>query len=158
MTFEEMLAYTTKNNSDAIITVGIIQNGEMMYHIHGENGKTLPQKEHIYEIGSVTKTFTASLLCKAVSEERVSLDDSIDAYLNIDEQDDYPTIGKIVTHTSGYKEHYFETPMISSFFRGGNSFAGVLIALVNSRVYRMGDWGNKTALAMMKEISDLLAD
>lgn len=125
MTFEEILAYTTQNNRDAIITVGMIQNGEMIYDVYGENGKTLPRKEHIYEIGSVTKTFTASLLCKAISEERVSLDDSIDAYLNMDEQDDYPTIRKIVTHTSGYKEHYFETPMVSSFFRGGNSFAGI---------------------------------
>jgi len=30
--------------------------------------------------------------------------------------------------------------------------------MVNGRVYRIGYWGNKKALSMMREISDLLAD
>ncbi len=30
--------------------------------------------------------------------------------------------------------------------------------IVNSHVYRIGYWGNKTALSMMEEISDLLTD
>ena len=58
MTFQEMLAYTTKDNQEVVITVGIIKNDEMSYEVYGENGIVLPQEEHIYEIGSITKTFT----------------------------------------------------------------------------------------------------
>lgn len=134
MTFEEMLAYTTQNNNDAIITVGVIQNGEMTYDDYGENGKKLSPEEHIYEIGSVTKTFTASLLCKAVSEDRLSFDDSIDEHLQLERQEYYPTIRELVTHTSGYKGYYFETPMVSNFFRGGNSFAGITQEMLLKRI------------------------
>lgn len=122
MTFEDMLAYTTKDNKNAVITVGIIQNNKLDYKVYGENGIQLPHEKHIYEIGSVTKTFTTSLLCKAISEGKVSLDDHIDKYLNLDKKNYYPAIRRIVTHTSGYRGYYFETPMISNFLNNENSF------------------------------------
>jgi CubicO group peptidase (beta-lactamase class C family) len=125
MTFEEMLAYTTKDNNDAFITVGIIQNGKMLYNMYGENGTILPPVEYTYEIGSITKTFTTSLLCKAISEDRISLEDSIDKYLNLPKKNYYPTIKRLVTHTSGYKGYYFEKPMISNFLHGKNDFNGI---------------------------------
>ncbi|MFX3661543.1 MAG: serine hydrolase domain-containing protein [Ectobacillus sp.] len=125
MTFKEMLDYTTKNNKDAVITVGIINNGKMTYNVYGENGILLPKEEHIYEIGSITKTFTTSLLCKAISEGKISLDNSIDEYLNLPRKDYYPTIKRLVTHTSGYKRYYFEKPMISNVIHGKNEFSGI---------------------------------
>jgi CubicO group peptidase (beta-lactamase class C family) len=125
MTFKEMLAYTTKDNKDAVITVGIIKNGKMTYDIYGENCIILPKEEHTYEIGSITKTFTTSLLCKAISEGRISLDDSIDKYLSLQKKDYYPTIRRLVTHTSGYKGYYFEKPMISNFLHKENNFNGI---------------------------------
>ncbi|NJK83516.1 MAG: serine hydrolase, partial [Saprospiraceae bacterium] len=46
--------------------------GDKVYSYHyGEskiNNKTLPQQQTIYEIGSITKTFTGSLLAIAVNE------------------------------------------------------------------------------------------
>ncbi len=125
MTFEDMLSYTTKNNENALLTVGIIQSGDANYTLYGENGKTLPQTEHSYEIGSLTKTFTAALLFKAIGEGKINLDDSIDNYLELPGKDYYPTIRRLITHTSGYKGYYFETPMISNFFRGRNDFYGI---------------------------------
>jgi CubicO group peptidase (beta-lactamase class C family) len=125
MTFKDMLAYTTKDNKDAVITVGMIRNGKMTYNVYGENGIELSQVEHIYEIGSITKTFTTSLLCKAISEGRISFDDSIDEYLSLQKRDYYPTIQRLVTHTSGYKGYYFEKPMISNFLRKENDFNGI---------------------------------
>ena len=38
LTFDEMLRYTTGGNPDAVITVGVIQNGEVSYKVYGENG------------------------------------------------------------------------------------------------------------------------
>jgi len=134
MTFEDMLAYTTKDNKDAIITVGIIQNDKMTYDVYGENGIKLSPEEHIYEIGSITKTFTTSLLCKAISEGRISLNNSIDEYLNLPDKDYYPTIQRLVTHRSGYKGYYFEKPMISNFFHRINDFNGISEEMVIERL------------------------
>ena len=58
LTFAEALEYTTSDNPDAVITVGIIKNGQTSYKVYGENGKELNADLHTYEIGSLTKTFT----------------------------------------------------------------------------------------------------
>lgn len=125
MTFDEMMAYTTKDNEDAVITVGVIKDGKITYNVYGQDGMELSPVEHIYEIGSITKTFTTSLLSKAIEEDKISLDSSIEEYLNLPDKDYYPTIRRLVTHTSGYKPYYFEKPMISNFFSGVNDFNGI---------------------------------
>lgn len=126
MTFNEMLAYTTKDNSRAVITVGIIKDGKMTYTVYGKNASVLPEAEHTYEIGSLTKTFTASLLCKAISEGRIDLNEQINKYINLPEGQDYPTLKSLVTHTSGYKGYYFDWQMASNFLHGEkNDFYGI---------------------------------
>jgi CubicO group peptidase (beta-lactamase class C family) len=60
----------------------------------------------VYQIGSVTKQFTAAAIMRLVEEGRVSLDDEITKYLP-----DFPTQGKTVTirhllnHTSGIRSY-----------------------------------------------------
>jgi CubicO group peptidase (beta-lactamase class C family) len=165
LTFEEMLDYTTKDNKDAVITVGIIKNDKMIYNVYGENGTILSPEEHIYEIGSITKTFTTSLLCKAISEGRISLDNSIDSYLNLPKKDYYPTIRRLVTHTSGYKGHYFEKPMISNFLYGKNDFNGISELMLVERLgkvnldnsdhsFKYSNFGMATIGAVLEQIYD----
>lgn len=125
LTFTEALAYTTKNNPDAVITVGMIKDGQISYKVYGENGRELPAALHTYEIGSLTKTFTAALINKAISEGRVSLESTIDHYLPLPDDNQYPTIRELLTHTSGYRGYYFETPMIGNFMIGRNDFYGI---------------------------------
>ncbi len=137
LTFEEALAYTTKDNANAIITVGIIQNGQSSYKVYGENGKELPAKLHTYEIGSLTKTFTAALINKAITEGRINLDDTIDCYLPLPDGREYPTIKELLTHTSGYKGYYFDSPMISNFFKGRNDFYGITKEMVLHKAGRL---------------------
>ena len=137
MTFQEMLKYTTKDNKDAIITVGIIKGTSMSYTVYGENGTILPSKEYTYEIGSATKTFTCSLLCKAISEGRVELTDSIEKYISLPETESiyYPTFRKLVTHTSGYKGYYFNRQMISNFLHGQkNDFYGIGVETLKKQI------------------------
>jgi CubicO group peptidase (beta-lactamase class C family) len=125
LTFEDMLSYTTKNNENAIITVGIIKDGVSNYSLYGKNGVLLPVEKHIYEISSITKTITASLLFKAIEEGRINMEDCIDKYLDLPKKDHYPTIKQILTHTSGYKGFYFETQMVTNFFNRRNDFYGI---------------------------------
>ena len=130
LTFEEALAYTTKDTPEATITVGIIKGGESWYTVYGKDGKILPEELHTYEIGSLTKTFTAALVNKAVTEGEISLSDTIDQYLSLPEGKKYPTIRELLTHTSGYKGYYFESPMIGNFFQGRNDFYGITKEMV----------------------------
>lgn len=126
MTFDEMITYTTKDNEQAIITVGTIKGQEMTYTVYGNNTTILPSDEHIYEIGSITKTFTASLLSKAIHEGKIDLNDQINKYIDLPQKDYYPTIKRLVTHTSGYKGYYFDKQMASNFFyRQENDFYGI---------------------------------
>lgn len=165
MTFDEMMAYTTKDNKDALITVGIIKDGEITYDVYGQNGMKLSPAEHIYEIGSITKTFTTSLLSKAISEDRIDLDSSIDEYLNLPSKDYYPTIRRLVTHTSGYKPYYFEKPMISNFFSGVNDFNGVSEKMLLDRLekvnlddsdysFKYSNFGMSVVGAILEQIYD----
>lgn len=130
LTFTEALEYTTKDNTDAVITVGIIKGGQSSYKVYGENGKELPAEPHTYEIGSLTKTFTAALINKAIIEGKINLDDTIDQYLALSDDNEYPTIKELLTHTSGYKSYYFESPMVSNFLKGRNDFYGITREMV----------------------------
>ncbi|WP_200814924.1 serine hydrolase domain-containing protein [Scatolibacter rhodanostii] len=134
LSFEKALEYTTKNNDDAVITVGIIRDGHISYTVYGENGKELPQKLHTYEIGSLTKTFTAALINMAISEGKIDIDSTIDTYLPLSDRNEYPTIRELLTHTSGYKGYYFEYPMISNFFGGRNDFFGITKEMVLNKL------------------------
>lgn len=125
LTFEEALEYTTKDHPDAVITVGMIKDGQVSYKVYGENGKELPVKLHQYEIGSLTKTFTAALINKAIIEKKISIDDTINSYLPLPDGNEYPTIKELLTHTSGYKAYYFESPMIANHLNRRNDFYGI---------------------------------
>ena len=133
LSFQEILEYTTKDNADAVITVGIVKDGQISYKVYGENGKELPAELHTYEIGSLTKTFTAALINKAIQEEKINIDCTIDNYLSLPEGNAYPTIKELLTHTSGYKGYYLESPMVSNFFNGRNDFYGVTKEMVSDK-------------------------
>ena len=137
LTFREALEYTTQGKKDAVITVGIIRDGEPSWTVYGENAQELPAQVYTYEIGSLTKTFTAALIRKAVSEGKADLDAAIDVYLPLPEGKHYPTIRELLTHTSGYKGYYFETPMIGNFFGGRNSFCGITRDMVLNKAKRL---------------------
>ena len=130
MSSGEILAYTTQNNADAVITVGIIKDGQTSYKVYGENSKELPPEFHTYEIGSLTKTFTAALINKAALEGKINLDYTIDNYLSLPIGNTYPTVKELLTHTSGYKGFYFESVNVSNFFKGRNDFYGITKEMV----------------------------
>lgn len=66
------------------LSIGIIQNGQTYFYNFGtvEKGQSqVATPNTVYEIGSISKTFTSLLLAHAVLEKRVSLDDDIRKYL-----------------------------------------------------------------------------
>lgn len=137
LSFEDALEYTTKDNPNAVITVGIIKDGQSSFKVYGENGKDLPAEKHTYEIGSLTKTFTATLINKAINEGKINLNSTIDSYLQLPNGNEYPTVEELLTHTSGYKGFYFESPMICNFFKRRNDFYNITKEMVLTKTSKL---------------------
>lgn len=134
MSFKEALVTTTRNDKNAVITVGTIKNEKIDYTVYGKDGKILPKKTHVYEIGSLTKTFTAALVAKAISEGKIDLKASIADYLDLPRDKTYPSIEELLTHTSGYKAHYIEGPMIVNMLSGQNPFYDISDEMLQKKV------------------------
>ena len=130
MSSQEIIEHTTNGVKNACITVGIVQNGQMSFEVYGEDGKILPKKEHVYVIASNSKSFTAAMFCKAISEGKANLDDSIDRFLDLPTKNYYPTIKRLLTHTSGYEREYYMGPFSMNFFNGGNAYYGITEKMV----------------------------
>lgn len=58
----------------------------------------------IFRIGSVTKTFTSTLVLQLVDDGMLSLDDTLDMYMQEFPNSDSITIRQLLTHTSGIPE------------------------------------------------------
>jgi D-alanyl-D-alanine-carboxypeptidase/D-alanyl-D-alanine-endopeptidase len=64
------------------IAVGIIDHGVRKIYVAGSDGHGRPVDQHtLFEIGSVTKTFTATTLAEMALSHSVRLNDPIDKYL-----------------------------------------------------------------------------
>ncbi|WP_341839712.1 serine hydrolase domain-containing protein [Chitinophaga caseinilytica] len=66
------------------LSLGILINDKPYFYNYGETkvgNHQLPTDNTIYEIGSITKTFTGILLAQAVLDKKLALDDDIRKYL-----------------------------------------------------------------------------
>ena len=91
------------------ISVGISKDGVNHFYNYGEikrNSKTLPNKNTVYEIGSITKTFCGTLLAYAVLDQKIKLEDDIrnylpEKYVNLSFKNSPILIKHLANHTSG---------------------------------------------------------
>lgn len=97
---------TLERYDDAVITIGIIENGAQSYYVYTNDSQEEDGEVYQYEIGSITKTFTGMLAARAILDDKMALDDTIDEHLEIDSDDDFPTVEQLLTHTSGYARMY----------------------------------------------------
>ena len=99
---QELIKKQCKGKPHIKLTVGYISNGQTEIKVYNETGE-IENKDYVYEIGSITKTFVASLLAKYIYENKISPDDSIKSYINgLEDNRYYPPIKRLMTHTSGY--------------------------------------------------------
>ena len=92
-----------KGKKHVKLTVGYLTDNNFVIKMYNENGELDSSKKYHYEIGSITKTFTVSLLSKYVFENKMSINDSIQKYIEELKEDEYhPTLLRLATHSSGY--------------------------------------------------------
>ena len=93
-----------KKHPQTLLTIGILKQGETSFKLFDKTGE-IPYESHLYEMGSIGKTFTTSLLAKYISEGKMSLEDSVAKFIpELDESNYYPTLKRLATHTAGYSE------------------------------------------------------
>lgn len=124
MTSNEMIKYVIGNNDKVKISVATIKNGEIEYKVYGKDGEE-EYKSYDYEIGSISKTYVALLISKAIEEGKINIKDNIDKYLDLDKTKYYPTIERLITHTSGYKSYYLDKQMIQNKLTGENDYSRI---------------------------------
>ncbi len=91
------------------ISIGVFKDGKSYFYNYGttELGKSeLPTSKSVYEIASITKTFTGTLLAHALVDGKIRLDDDIRRYLdgsypNLEFEKHPITIAHLTNHSSG---------------------------------------------------------
>lgn len=91
------------------LNIGIVYKGKTYSYHYGENVKgsgKLPSDDLYYNIGSIAKTFTGTLLAQAVIDKRIGLHDDIRKYLSgsypkLQYQGHPVTVVQLANHTSG---------------------------------------------------------
>jgi CubicO group peptidase (beta-lactamase class C family) len=91
------------------LSIGILVNGKTFFYGYGETAKgngQLPNEHNMYEIGSISKTFTATLLADAVEKGKVKLDDPASKYFpdsipDLEYQGLPVTLKSLSNHSSG---------------------------------------------------------
>jgi len=88
------------------LNIGVMIDNQSVIKTFCKNGE-IDYENNIYEIGSITKTFTTSLLAKYISQNQMRLNDSINNYIpGLDTDKYYPSLQRIATHTAGYSAFY----------------------------------------------------
>jgi serine-type D-Ala-D-Ala carboxypeptidase/endopeptidase len=106
--FEPLARRLVDDRAAPGLVVGIVKDGETQVVGYGEVRKgsgVAPDGDTVYEIGSITKTFSATLLGDMIARGAVQLDAPIDGTLpvKLPLKDARPiTLEHLITHTSGY--------------------------------------------------------
>lgn len=93
-----------KNKPHVTLTIATHEKGVDDIKSFGSNGVTAKPESRSYEIGSVSKVILSTLLAKCLEEGLLSLDDTIDRYIDLPSGLAYPSILQLATHTSGYAD------------------------------------------------------
>ncbi|MBO9690138.1 serine hydrolase [Chryseobacterium sp.] len=107
MVQKEALVYM-QDPSRVGLSIGVFKDGKSYFYNYGttELGQQqLPTSKSLYEIASITKTFTGTLLAHALVDGKVKMDDDIRKYIgnypNLEFEKHPIIIGNLTNHSSG---------------------------------------------------------
>ena len=108
------------------VSIAVLKDGQSTIKHFGELtiGKgNKPNDSTLYELASVTKTFTGYIAAKAVLDQKLNLEDDIRIYLD----EPYPNLAfkgepikikHLITHTSGFPNFPIKSENKKAFFEG----------------------------------------
>ena len=99
-----------------VASIVVVSDGRIYQSHFGKlNNGASPNNQTIYELASITKTYTGLVLAKAVHDGKVALDADIRTYLknkeydNLERSDTPITLRHLATHTSGLPKDFAYT-------------------------------------------------
>jgi len=114
------------------MTVALAKKGSMLYvqgyGVSDLSSRQATQPSVLFEIGSITKQFTAALIMKLQEQGQLHVDDSITTYLPEYNFPSAITLRMMLTHTSGLA-NFTDFPQLGDWVRNGVSEATVLTAV-----------------------------
>ncbi len=100
-------------NVGQVVSISVVDaENTYQYHLGTLSNGDIPNNQTIYEIGSITKTYTGLVVAKAILDGKVELDKDIRYYLknneykNLELSNQYITLRHLMTHTSGLPEDF----------------------------------------------------
>lgn len=117
-----------KGNTNSL-AIAIYKDGMTYENYYGEldnNMGNTPNDSTLYEIASISKVFTGSLVAKAVTEGKIALNDDIRLYLNeeysnLEFKGEPVRIKNLVTHTLGFSTPDGLSNVYDKIFNAHNS-------------------------------------
>ncbi|MBO3697519.1 serine hydrolase [Roseivirga sp. E12] len=109
-----------KHKEFKAISIGVYKDGQTFINHFGTlQGSGKPTDETIYEIASVSKTFTGYLVAKAITEGKLKLEDHLsdllgEEYSNLSFEGQPITVEHVITHTAGLP-HFMLPGMAETF-------------------------------------------
>lgn len=121
------------NKTNITLSVGILDGDSESYLAFGCDGAPANKdvSDKLYEIGSITKVFTAVLMAKLIRDGKATLTTSIAPYIGVkNTQLYYPTLERLACHTSGLGDAPLSTlkllgQVISGVGRKKNIYSGI---------------------------------
>ena len=99
------------------LSIGIYDRGQTVFYDYGTTSKPkvhLPDRKSLYEIASITKTFTGALASGAVVDGKLTLDGDFRAYLketypNLEKNGKFLTLRLLAAHRAGIPKNIPDT-------------------------------------------------
>ncbi|MCL2531757.1 MAG: beta-lactamase family protein [Oscillospiraceae bacterium] len=149
-TAQKLVQGAFKDKPNLKMTIGVLQEGKTAFKLLDASGE-ISYESYAYEIGSVGKTLTTSLLAKYVQSGAMLLDDSAAKHITeLGDDKYYPTLQRLALHTAGYRS---TLPMTKKEIRG------VVWAQLRSKQYSAlrlleMDFDKLIAIATAQELED----
>ena len=100
-------------NVGQVVSISIVDAENIYeYHLGKLSNGDIPNNQTVYEIGSITKTYTGLVAAKGILDGKVELDKDIRHYLknneyeNLELSNQYITLRHLITHTSGLPKDF----------------------------------------------------
>ncbi|WP_372769828.1 serine hydrolase [Pseudoalteromonas sp.] len=100
-------------NVGQVVSISVVDSeNTYQYHLGTLSNGDTPNNQTIYEIASITKTYTGLVVAKAILDGKIELDKDIRHYLNNNEyknlelSNQYITLRHLMTHTSGLPQNF----------------------------------------------------
>ncbi|MBD3860522.1 serine hydrolase [Bacillus sp. 28A-2] len=104
---EQIAASYTVKKKQVLLVIGLIHQGETHVFHFGDHPiqKRVQPEDVIFEIGSISKVLTTSILASMIQKGQMKLDDSISLYCPHIRKNHPIQIEQLATHTSGLPAH-----------------------------------------------------